>query len=156
VIKFIDGCCTGIFIARAFIVKNSAIALPKIMIFSFSSPVTIGILIGAGLLFGAFKAGEYILSRHYAYGQDLLKTRTERLEYLKNEVEIADLREKLFIAKHNANNLALNDVVITPVNVVTDARSYIYSFNFFSSYSGRGHQVLPIEEARTGVGVRVA
>jgi hypothetical protein len=156
VFQFINGGCTGIFIARAFTVQNSAIALPKFLIFSFNAPVTIGILAGVGIVFGAFKAAEYILLRKYTYRKNLLNTRTERLEYLRNEVEIADLREQLFKAKQKPLIAPANDIASTTVSVAPNILSNSYSGNLPSFWCCSRNQVVPVEEVSPRAGARVA
>jgi hypothetical protein len=92
--QFINGGCTGIFLARVFFVEGSAISLPFAAM-AFSYPVTIAILATIGTLYGAFKVYEYHQQRKDAHARNLIATRTERLECLRREVELLELSDQL-------------------------------------------------------------
>jgi hypothetical protein len=101
VFHFVNGACTGIFLARLLFLKGQAIALPFVAA-SFSNPVTIGVLVGVGVLYGAFKLYQYHQERKEEHAKALLDRREERLQCLKQEVELAGLREKLYTAQVSA------------------------------------------------------
>ena len=95
---FVNGFCTGAFLARLFFVQKTAIILPAAAV-AFSNPVTIGIIVGVSLLYGAFKAYEYHLNRKEERAKLLLEQRTERLDCLRQQVELARLENELLSAK---------------------------------------------------------
>jgi hypothetical protein len=104
-IQVINGITTGAFIARVFFVKGTAIALPFAAA-SLSNPITIGILVGLGLAYGAFKFYQYHQQRKEEHAKLLLEQRDERIEFLKQEVVIAGMREKLYNAMAKKMNEA--------------------------------------------------
>jgi hypothetical protein len=91
---FVNGFCTGAFLARLFFVQKTAIILPAAAVV-FSNPITIGIIVGVGLLYGAFKAFEYHLNRKEQCAKLLLEQREERMECLQQQVELARLENTL-------------------------------------------------------------
>ncbi|MES2218698.1 MAG: hypothetical protein V4501_09840 [Pseudomonadota bacterium] len=97
-LQFLNGGLTGIFLARLFFVKGTAIALPFVAA-TLSNPITIGILVGAGIAYGAFKFYQFHEQRKEEHAQKLLAEREERIECLKQEVIIAEMREKLYTTR---------------------------------------------------------
>jgi hypothetical protein len=102
---FTNGFCTGAFLARLFFVKGTALILPVAAVV-FSNPITIGIIVGVGLIYGAFKAYEYHLNRKEERAKLLLGQRVERMECLQQQVELAKLERKLLTTqiKHVNSN----------------------------------------------------
>jgi uncharacterized membrane protein YebE (DUF533 family) len=96
-ISFINGVTAGAFIARVFFVKGTAIALPFVAA-SLSNPITIGILVGLGVAYGAFKFYQYHQERKEEHAKVLLAQRDERIQCLAQEVVISGMREKLYSA----------------------------------------------------------
>ena len=90
--QFINGICTGVFLGRIFLVKGNALVLPFAAAM-FSTPVTIGLLVGVGVLYGAFKVYEYHKDRQERRAALLLNQRAERVVCLKREVELAALND---------------------------------------------------------------
>jgi hypothetical protein len=91
--QFINGVCTGVFLGRIFLVKGNALVLPFAAAM-FSTPVTIGLLVGIGVLYGAFKMYEYHKDRQEKRAALLLNQRAERIVCLEREVQLACLREQ--------------------------------------------------------------
>jgi hypothetical protein len=120
-VYFINGCLTGIFLARLFFIKGTALALPFAAA-TFSNPVTIGILVGAGLVYGAFKVYQYHQRRKEEGAELLFSQRAERVECLKQEVIIAGMRERLYTARVAQQNLAAAAAPTLPAEpVLTNA-----------------------------------
>ena len=95
---FINGFCTGAFIGRIFLVKNTAIALPFAAA-SLSTPVSVAILMGIGIAYGIFKTYEYIQKRKEQKAEELLNRRAERIECLMDQISVADLENRLYKVK---------------------------------------------------------
>jgi hypothetical protein len=110
---FVNGVCTGIFLGRLFLVKGTAIALPFAAAM-LSNPITIGVLCGIGLLYGAFKMYQYHERRKEERAKLLFEQRAERIACLKQEVELAGLRDQLLSIeaekKVAADNVALEQI----------------------------------------------
>jgi hypothetical protein len=148
--EFVNGGCTGIFLARVFFVKGSAITLP-FAAFALGYPVTLAVLGAIGIGFGAFKVYEYHLQRQDAHSNHLIDSRKERLEYLKKEVEFAKLQvdvreaERLEVATRpvpviNGVGVAVESVAVRP------QRSLVSSLFSCLPCMGDDAQVAPVEE----------
>jgi hypothetical protein len=138
--QFINGGCTGIFLARVFFVEGSAISLPFAAA-AFSYPVTIAILAGVGAVFGAFKVYEYTQSRNDAHLKNLIDTRTERLECLRREVDLLSLSVNLRTVKaeHDAIPKQVNKVRHTNGTTVSSvAANGLYSGKKNGMTNGNG------------------
>jgi len=87
---FTNGITTGAFVTRIFTVDGTAIFLPFLTA-GLSNPLTMGLVIGIGVLYGAFKAYEYHLNRKETRAKEALEKRSEHIEHLTHQVELADL-----------------------------------------------------------------
>ncbi|MES2218697.1 MAG: hypothetical protein V4501_09835 [Pseudomonadota bacterium] len=142
--QFINGGCTGIFLARVFFVEGSAISLPFAAA-ALSYPVTAIILAGIGIGYGLIKTYEYHQAKKDAHAKNLFATRTERLEYLRKEVVLAGLREQVCIAENHARPIDANTVNAIAVRSPSQSRGW--GFGLFSDCFGRRDQrVVPIDE----------
>jgi hypothetical protein len=116
-LQFFNGFCTGAFIARIFFVKGTVVALPFVAA-ALSNPVTIGILVGVGVLYGAVKLYQYHQDRKEQRAVAMLAQRQERLVCLKQQIDLAELENKLLSAKEQRHyaqlRVAANDEVIRP------------------------------------------
>jgi hypothetical protein len=97
--QFINGACTGIFLARCFFVTKSALTIPSFLVASLSYPATVAALVIIGTAYGAFKVYEYHQQRKEAHAKSFLAARTERIECLREEVILGDLRLAVCLAE---------------------------------------------------------
>ncbi|HSW68903.1 MAG TPA: hypothetical protein VLI69_01925 [Gammaproteobacteria bacterium] len=105
-LTFTNAVTTGAFVTRIFLIKGTAIFLPFAAA-AFSNPVTIGLVIGIGLLYGAFAAYEHHLKRKEARAKEELKKGAERIDYLKQQIRVAELTERVLKDRViNLNNKA--------------------------------------------------
>lgn len=90
-LSFADGAATGVFLARIFFVKGSALFLPCAAALTLGGPYTIAVLVVCGLLYGAFKFYQYHQSRKADYARQLFAQRSERIECLGHQIKFNDL-----------------------------------------------------------------
>jgi hypothetical protein len=126
--QFVNGFTTGAFIARIFFIKGTVTALPFVAA-AFSNPITIGVIVGIGVLYGAFKTYEYHQKRKEERAQLLLAKRAEKITFLKQEIDLAVLEEKLITLKIQdkyKSGINLSSETITPNNtqpkIITSSR----------------------------------
>ncbi len=113
---------TGAFLARLFLVANNAPIMPWVVATGaglMSNPVTIGIVVAAGLLWAGLKLYEYHRNRKEARAKQIIEKYSERMECLTQQIKLLDL-SILVMEKKPANNakaaeqILPNDDVKTP------------------------------------------
>jgi ABC-type nickel/cobalt efflux system permease component RcnA len=120
--QFVNGFCTGAFLARLLVVKYTAILLPAAAVV-LSNPITIGIIASIGLLYGALKAYEYHLIRKEERADLMLKQHVERMECLQQQVELAQLENKLLSVKIKHAHKLANSQVVKPEAMLVSSRN---------------------------------
>lgn len=99
-LTFINSFTTGAFVARIFFVKGTAIYLPFAAA-ALSNPLTVGIVLGAGFLYGLFKLYEYQLKRREELAKDTLEKHAEKIRCLRQQIELADLTLNILKKQEN-------------------------------------------------------
>lgn len=95
---FLAGGTTGVMIARIATISGTVTFLPFAAA-ALSNPVTIGILVACGLVYGCFKVYEYHEAQKETRAMALLEQREEKIESLRNQLTLANLQIKLLEAK---------------------------------------------------------
>lgn len=98
VLVFFAGATSGIMMGRVATIAATLTFVPFAAA-SLSNPVTIGILVACGVVFGLFKVYEYYQKKKEAEAKRLFEERQEKLELLTGQCKLADLQIRLLEEK---------------------------------------------------------
>ncbi|HSW93058.1 MAG TPA: hypothetical protein VLJ15_01740 [Gammaproteobacteria bacterium] len=100
-LTFINSITTAAFVMRCLLIKGAAIYLPFAAA-AFSNPVTIALIFGVGILYGALKVYEYNINRKQAKAEEALKESVEKTKHLTQQVQLANLALRVFQKRRDA------------------------------------------------------
>jgi hypothetical protein len=99
-LQFINNFASGVFLSRLLLVKGTAIFLPFVAA-SLSNPITIGLIIGIGVAFAAYKTYEFYRDQKEKRAQELLNQKSERIDHLTKQLELMDLTHAVLTKRNN-------------------------------------------------------
>lgn len=99
--NFLDGATTGIMLLRIVAIAGSAIFLPFTAI-ALANPYTLAALLVVGIVYGLFKAYENYVNKNERAAQALYEARQEKITFLQQQSELADLQIKVLEKKLEA------------------------------------------------------
>jgi len=138
--NFLNFAMTGAMIVRVFAIVGTALFIPVVAA-SLAHPVTLGILITAGVIYGGIKMYQRYQNNKEARAIALLQEREAKIEFLKKQIEIANLQIKVF-EKRDSNlvdSVVNNRPYVAPPRLMRAQTDLTLS----SEYSRDSHTLTP-------------